>query len=149
LSRCLRTGFPLALAVLALLPVPASASGSLSIHGFIHHFFSQRVQKNGQTVGYDNDFDGKINVYEEGERVDSRNRVWQAHLFLHAVRRYSRGDFFLSRAEMRAYLSSFDKNDNGRIETSNGEFQHLYRTIWHQQPPRTPSYTAFEKRFHG
>jgi hypothetical protein len=149
LSRCLRTGIPLALIALALLPLPANAAGGLTIHGFIHHFFSPRVLPNGQTVGYDNSRDGVIDVQEEGERVDSHNRVWQAHLFLHAVRRFTGGDIFLTRGELRQYLESFDSNGDGRIETDDGEFQRLYRAIWHKQPPRTPTYGAFERRFHG
>ena len=32
----------------------------------------------------------------------------------------------------------------GRIE-KNGEFQRLYRAVWHKQPPKTASYGSFER----
>ena len=129
-----------------------AAARGLPISGFITHFFSLRPVGHGQVAGYDSNYDGLINIQEEGERGDARGRVWQAHRFLRAVNSKTRADadvVDISKADMRRYLASFDANHNGRIDAGSGEFGHLYRAIWHTRPPRAARYTSFERRFYG
>src|SRR5262249_45391105 len=136
---------------LAAKPSPAVPDG-LPIAGFVRHFFSYRLVghgQTGQTVGYDASHDGAIDTQQETERVDSHRHVWTAARFLRAVARYTDTDIFVTQSELRQYLASFDRNANGRIDVTGGEFSRLYRAIWHRHPPRRASYTSFERRFYG
>jgi hypothetical protein len=138
------------LAIAARSRASAATTGSLSIGGFINHFFSYRLSACGQqTVGYDNSRDGVIDVQQEGERVDGKCRVWQAHSFLKAVNTATSKDIFISKSNMRTYLRRFDANHNGRIDAANQEFQRMYRSVFHARPPRTARYGSFERRFYG
>ena len=131
------------------LALATPASSSLTIQGFITHFFSHAPVGHGQIAGYDSSLDGVIEPDEESERVDRKQRVWTASRFLKGVYAKTGGDDgFISKDELQQYLRSFDTDGDGRIET-NGEFQRLYRAVWHKQAPRTASYGAFERRFYG